>query len=114
MRIESFGSVKIYWPDLNRDELIARLRDQAKALQDRLPMQRLFLFGSWAKAQATAFSDVDVLAVYKGPPREDAYRLVWDTLRVEGLEPHVYSESEAASVASVIDDWATEGVDLLS
>ena len=77
------------------------------------PVKRAVLFGSWAAGRATAFSDVDVLVIYADPPRDDAYRLVWDALRVPGLEPHVYAESEAEPVRATLDRMLDGGVELL-
>src|SRR5438128_10817026 len=99
MPSESFGSVKIFWPDHTRDELIARLRVRAPALRSAPPVTRAVLFGSWAHGRATAFSDVDLLVVYANPPRPDAFHAVVDAVDLQGLEPHSYAESEAAAVA---------------
>jgi len=46
------------------------------------------------KGNFTAFSDVDLLVVYDDPIREDAYKTVKKTIRLKGLEPHVYFLSE--------------------
>ncbi len=103
MRIESYGSVKVFWPPYSRDELIEKLRTGIPALAQALPLKRAVLFGSWAKGRATVRSDVDVLVVYKGAPREDAYQIVRRCLDVRGLEPHVYTEDQAAAVCSTLD-----------
>src|SRR5438874_1005671 len=113
MRTELFGSVKVFWPEFSRDELIGQLRARATALAVQLPLKQAVLFGSWAHNQATAFSDVDVLVVYRGPAREDAYRLAFRALRVDGLEAHVYSEHEAGAVAETLRGMTEGGVDLL-
>jgi uncharacterized protein len=113
MRTESYGSVKVYWPEFTRDELIAQLREKAPALAAQLPLNRVTLFGSWAHNQATAFSDVGVLVVYAGPPRDDAYKLACNALHVEGLEAHVYSEQEAEPLAATLERMTAGSVDLL-
>jgi|SRR5579884_2773608 len=109
MRIESYGSVKVYWPDFTRDELIERLREGVQRLSAELPLKKAALFGSWAKDQATAFSDVDLMVIYAGPAREDAYRTVRRVIPIEGLEPHVHSEAEAAKLRSVLDRMLADG-----
>ncbi len=79
-----------------------------------LPLRRVVLFGSWAKGRATAFSDIDLLVVYADPPRADAYVVVRRHLRLRGLEPHVYSEAEAAKLAPTLEQMTRHGAVLLS
>ncbi|MBI2939912.1 MAG: nucleotidyltransferase domain-containing protein [Chloroflexi bacterium] len=113
MPSESFGSLKVFSPQLSRAELVARLREQLPTLAESLPLRRVVLFGSWARGRATAFSDVDLLVVYADPPRDDAYGLVRRHLRLRGLEPHVYTEAEAARVQETLDRMTRDGVSLM-
>lgn len=105
--------MKVFYPPFSREQLIALLRERLPALAALLPLKRVVLFGSWAKARATAFSDIDLLVVYADPSRQDAYKLVWHSLRVRGLEPHVYSESEAENLRPTLERMVQEGIDLL-
>lgn len=43
------------------EEILATLREQRPVLSQRYPIQRLALFGSWARGDAREDSDVDVL-----------------------------------------------------
>lgn len=43
-------------------------------------------------------SDVELLIVYRGPRREDAYSICWDILDMLNAEIHVYSEDEYAEL----------------
>lgn len=63
-------------------------------LSEHLPLKFVALFGSYASAKHTTASDIDVLIVYEGERREDAYVLCKKMLAVPRLEPHVYSEKE--------------------
>jgi predicted nucleotidyltransferase len=47
------------------------------------------LFGSYARSRQTVASDIDVLVVYAGAVRGDAYGLVRRALDLWRLEPHV-------------------------
>jgi hypothetical protein len=58
-------------------------------------------------------SDVDVLIVYRGEPRQDAYAIAKRTLRIPRLEPHLYTEAEYAVAARVVDRMVEGGVVLL-
>jgi hypothetical protein len=97
----SSDTVKIFSPPYSREELIERLRERMPALQERLPLTQVVLLGSWAAGTATAFSDVDLLIVYADLLRDDAYSIIWRTLELRGLEPHVYTQSEAEQVGSL-------------
>ena len=110
----SFSSVRVIYPRFSQSELISSLRGRIPALAQVLPLKRVVFFGSWAKGRATAFSDVDLLVVYADPAREDAYKLVWHAMQTRGLEPHVYSESEAAALQATLDRMTRTGIDLLS
>ena len=110
MRSESFGSVRIFWPAFSRAELIERLRAGIPALARALPLARVVLFGSWAQGRATVRSDVDVLVVYAGAPREDAFQTVRQCLDTPGLEPHTYTEAEAAALGSTLERMTAGGV----
>ena len=56
-----------------RDARIRLLRQQASALLMDHPDAHLWLFGSWARGDWDAFSDVDLLAI--APSRGEANRL---------------------------------------
>jgi hypothetical protein len=46
---------------LTREQILLTLRQQHALLSRRYPIQRLALFGSWARGEAREDSDVDVL-----------------------------------------------------
>lgn len=72
------------------------------------------LFGSYAKGNYTVASNVDLLVVYQGPPREDAFAVVKKVLNIPGLEPHVYSEEEYRQVEQRIARMTEGGIVLYS
>ncbi|MCS7193096.1 MAG: nucleotidyltransferase domain-containing protein [Armatimonadetes bacterium] len=110
MRNKSCNSVKIFSPPYSRDELVEVLREGLRKLAEVLPVKLSVLFGSWAKGRATAFSDIDLLVIYADPPREEAYKLVRKTIGIRGLEPHVYSESEAKQVKHILERMIADGI----
>ena len=114
MRTESFGSVKIFWPLYSREVLIEKLREYIPALSKSLPLERVVLFGSWAQGRATVRSDIDLLVVYRGDPRDDAYSTVRRAFDIRGIEAHVYTQQEAKQVQSTIDRMIEGGVVLFS
>jgi predicted nucleotidyltransferase len=110
MPMKSFGSVKVFYPEYSRDELIERLREGVRQLAALLPLERVVLFGSWSRGRATAFSDIDLLVIYAGPPRDDAYRLVRSAIELRGLEPHIYTSDEAVLLEATLNRMTIDGV----
>jgi hypothetical protein len=70
----------------------------------------IVLFGSYAKGNYSVSSDIDLMVIYKGEPKDNAYALVKKTLSITLLEPHVYSESEYEELKETIDKMIKDGV----
>jgi len=94
--------------------LIRRLEERMDVLNERLPLLRVVLFGSYARGNHTVASDVDLLVVYQGPAREDAFAVVKKVLSIPGLEPHVYTEEEYRQAEQRIARMTEGGVVLFS
>ena len=76
-----------------------------------IPMVALsYLALMWAKGRQTVASDVDVLIVYRGEPRADAYSLARTMVDVPGLEPHLYTEAEYRAAAATVGRMIEGGV----
>jgi len=102
--------VRIFWPRLDREDVLRRLREGIPALAQQLPLVRVVLFGSYAKGNYAVGSDVDVVIVYRGERREDAYAIARRALALPGLEPHLYAEAEYATVKDTVDRMCLGGV----
>ncbi len=104
------GSVKVFYPDYKLPELVKLLRDRLQGLAEVLTLRRVVLFGSWARGKETVFSDIDLMVIYAGLPREDAYGLVKQYMNLRGLEPHVFSEDEVDNLKTTLDRMSKGGV----
>lgn len=114
MQKESSSSVRVFYPRFNREELILKLKDKMRDLARELPLRLVVLFGSYAQGKYTVASDIDILVVYKGEERGDAFRIVKRSLDIPLLEPHVYSEDEYRKLKEGIDRMTADGVTLFS
>ena len=114
MRQRSSGSVKVFYPPWNRETLLVRLHAGVTALREVLPLVRVVLFGSYARGRQTVASDIDLLVVYAGAVRGDAYALVRRTLDLRGLEPHVYAAEECAPVRDTLQRMVQDGITVYS
>ncbi|MGQ9533328.1 MAG: nucleotidyltransferase family protein [Desulfotomaculales bacterium] len=104
--------MRIFYPPFNREQLTVLLRRFLPDLHGKLPLARVVLFGSYARGNYTVASDVDLLVVYMGPPRPDAFALVKTCLAVPRLEPHVYAEEEYHRQAEVLARMTEGGLTL--
>jgi len=91
---------------------VARLAQAIPRLAESLPLERVVLFGSYATGRQTAASDLDVLVIYRGGPRVDAYQTVRRALGLPGVEPHVYTLEEARQLAPTLERMTRDGVTL--
>jgi uncharacterized protein len=114
MRPRSSRSVKVFYPPWTREALLVRLREGVVALREVLPLIRVVLFGSYARGRQTVTSDIDVLVVYAGAVRGDAYVLVRRVLDLRRLEPHVYAEEEYAQVSATLERMVQDGITVYS
>ena len=110
----STNSVRIYYPKFDREQLIQKLKERLDALEEKLPLQLVVLFGSYAKGNYTVASDIDLLIVHKGEERKDAFATVKKIFSIPLLEPHVYSEDQYEKLKGNISKMIETGVVLFS
>jgi predicted nucleotidyltransferase len=107
---ESSSSVRVFYPKFSRDEIIQKIKDKLENLDSKLSLKSVTLFGSYAKGNYTAFSDIDLMVIYKGNQREDAYAVARKTLLIPSLELHIYSENEYKEIKDTIDKMTRDGI----
>ncbi|MGH7324203.1 MAG: nucleotidyltransferase domain-containing protein [Candidatus Rokuibacteriota bacterium] len=105
--------MRIFYPAFDRGELVRTLQAGLDRLGSKLPLVRVVLFGSCARGTHTVASDVDLLVVYRGQPRPDAYGVVKRALGVPRLEPHLYTEAEYTAARVTVDRMTRDGITLV-
>jgi predicted nucleotidyltransferase len=108
------SSVQVFFPRHTREEISHHIRSSLKTLQKQIALKRVVLFGSYARGNHTVASDIDLLVVYKGSAREDAYALCKKIIHLPGLEPLVYSEGEYEEVKKTLERMVEGGVVIFS
>lgn len=73
--------------------MIETLQKNVKELNFSTPLKEAYLFGSYAKGNHTASSDIDVLIVVEGED-PDAYKKVYKKIRMPRLELLMYTKNE--------------------
>ena len=114
MRKQSSSSVRIFYPEFDREQLLERLKPRIEELEGELPLLLVVLFGSYARGNYTVASDVDLLVVYRGRERKDAFATVKKVLGLSRLEPHVYSEDEYKGVKRWVRRVSGDGIVLFA
>jgi predicted nucleotidyltransferase len=113
MQSRSSSSVKIFYPTLSQAEVVSRLQAGMRELEKQLPLVYVVLFGSYAKGNYTVGSDIDLLVVYRGEARPDAYACVKKILDLPRLEPHVYTEAEYERLRETLRKMTEDGIVLV-
>ncbi len=114
MQRRSLSSVRIFYPEFDREKLLQILSERLKELEAKLSLVRVVLFGSYAHGNYTVGSDVDLLIIYSGEARADAYAIAKRILDIPRLEPHLYTEKEYKKMKGTISKMSEGGIVLLS
>lgn len=88
------AQVRVTYPSLSKAEVVQRLRRATASLERKLPISRIILFGSYATGRHTAGSDIDILVVYKGRERKDAYKIIMSEVELPRIELRIYTEEQ--------------------
>ena len=107
---KSSSSVRVYYPRFNKQEVIERGSKGLEELGRKLPLVLVILFGSYAKGNYTVASDIDLLVIYDGKERDDAYAMVKRALSIPNLEPHVYTRAQFEQMKGTIEAMVRDGI----
>jgi hypothetical protein len=88
------SQVRVTYPVLDRSEVVEKIRKAQANLQKKIPISKMILYGSYAQGRHTAGSDIDIIVVYKGKERRNAYKTVVKEIDLPRLEPKVYTEKQ--------------------
>ncbi len=109
MQKKSSGSVQVFYPRFDKETVIEHIDKKMPELKKALPVCLVALFGSYARGNYSVSSDIDLLVVYRGEKKEDAYNKVKKIIDLHCLEPHVYTEKEYLSMKETIDKMIKGG-----
>lgn len=84
---------------LSRDDVLRILRDQKEALRELFGVSEVYLFGSFARDEATETSDVDVVVKFEGKPSLMTY---------SGTQIHLEEVFGRSVDVAQIDDFRKE------
>lgn len=111
---ESSTSARVFYPQYDQAEVIKFIQEKISELSLFLPLSTVILFGSYARGNFTAGSDIDLLIVYRGEVRPDAFALAKKIIKLKGLEPHVYAEAEYSELKESLKAMTANGIVLFA
>lgn len=84
--------VKVYYPRYSREQVIRTLKDYFSENVGKLGVLEVYLFGSYARGDHTAFSDIELLVVVEDYVDHDRlYLELTKSVGIRGLEPQIIS-----------------------
>lgn len=107
---KSSSSVQVFYPKYSREQIVQKITGSLAHLKQQLPLLLVVLFGSYARGNYTVASDVDLLVIYRGEEKREAYALVKKAFSIPRLEPHVYSQGEYEKMKDTIKRMVSEGI----
>ena len=107
---KSSSSVQVFYPKFSKEEIIQAIGKNVENLKRELPLLLVVLFGSYAKGNYTVASDVDLLVIYEGEEKNEAYAIVKRVLNIPHLEPHIYPEYEFKEIKDTVKNMIKDGI----
>ena len=84
---------------LSRDDVVRILRGQREVLKERFGVTEVYLFGSFARDEATDASDIDVVVKFEGKPSLMTY---------SGTQIHLEEVFDRSVDVAQLDDFRKE------
>jgi len=92
---KSSGSVKVYYPEHKREEVISVLKDYFSEKARKLKIREVYLFGSYARGNYTAHSDIDLFVVVEDNVNcDELYNYLRKTIKLRRLEILIFHVSD--------------------
>jgi len=93
------SSVKIFFPKFSKEEVVREVSRCATELRDSLGLERVILFGSYAKGRHTVASDIDLLVIFDDEKNseDNVYKSLMKNIRLPRVELHLIPKREFES-----------------
>jgi predicted nucleotidyltransferase len=115
---KSSDSVKIFFPKFNLEAVIKEIRRAISLLSSQLALEKVILFGSYAKGRYTVASDIDLFIVFDELrcDRDTVYRTLMKNIKLPRLELHLLSRKDYEEMGSSrwIREIEDEGIEILN
>lgn len=117
MRKKSSNSVRIYYPKFSLEEVIEELKKSTSIIHEGFELDKVVLFGSYARNEYTIASDIDILVIYDESKSDEdrVYKTLMKNIKLPRVELHILSkkEYEKKKGSKWIKKIKEEGIDIL-
>lgn len=98
MRKRSSSSVRVFFPKFSVDEVVERIKETASHFSEDLGLEKVVLFGSYAKNRHTVSSDIDILVIFDESISDEVYKTPMKNVKLPRVELHILSKKEYESM----------------
>ncbi|MEM3714472.1 MAG: nucleotidyltransferase domain-containing protein [Nitrososphaeria archaeon] len=117
MQKKSSHSVKIYYPKYSLEEVIEEIKKTIQVLSNELGIEKVILFGSYAKKCYTVASDIDLLIVYDETKSNEnkIYKTIRKKIKLPRIELHIINKTDYSigKKSKWIETIEKEGITIL-
>ncbi|MEM1716835.1 MAG: nucleotidyltransferase domain-containing protein [Candidatus Bathyarchaeia archaeon] len=111
------GSVRVFFPKFSREDVIREVGRCAYALREELGLERVIIFGSYARGDYTVASDIDILVVFneEKSTEDKVYKSLKRDIKLPRVELHILpkKELEAYKTSKWMRTIEEEGIKIL-
>lgn len=99
------SSVKVFFPKFSREEVIKEVSRCAVELREKLGLERVILFGSYAKGNYTVASDIDLLIIFNDEKssEDDVFKGIMKKIQLPRIELHIIPRKDLKTYET--SDW---------
>lgn len=96
MRRRSSSSVRVFYPRHSQSDVISRVKETVASLSERIALDEVILFGSYAKNKHTVGSDIDIFIVFdeSRSTEDEIYKIIMKAIKLPRVELHILSNKD--------------------
>ncbi|MEM2971940.1 MAG: nucleotidyltransferase domain-containing protein [Candidatus Bathyarchaeia archaeon] len=88
--------MKVFFPKFNREEVIKEVSRCTAELREKLGLESVILFGSYAKENYTVASDIDLLIIFDDEKSsgDEVYKCLMMSIQLPRIELHLIPKKD--------------------
>lgn len=111
------GSVKVFFPKFGIADVVREVSRCALMLREELGLEKIIIFGSYAKGNYTVASDIDILVVFDDEEsgEDKVYKSLMRSIKLPRVELHIVPKRslEEYKTSKWMEKIEEEGIKIL-